>query len=183
MFLQFSVDDKVQGLGSVKSVSFHTWLRCNSAKHYVSKYGRLAPLLTFCISFGLQVAPGKGRVTKLSALPPAPVVEDNSTNGSANGEESGRTLADMSRRELAQERRSLLMRLFADTGTAKIPGVVRYVCPRLSKGKYFVATAASSLKPLSRAEYTVEPRGEGIPDGISKRLYCCCCCYHISSSL
>ena len=88
------------------------------------------------------MAPGKGRVTKLSALPPATVAKDASqasTNGSVNGEApgsrvdsasgSGRSLAEMTRTELAQERRSLLMRLFADTGTAKIPGVIRYVRP------------------------------------------------------
>ena len=113
--------------------------------------------------------PGKGRVTKLSALPPAAVAKDashTSTNGSINGEApastgdstsgSGRSLADMSRRELAQERRSLLMRLFADTGTAKIPGVIRYVRPRIiymysTAGICAVATAASFLCSV---EYT-----------------------------
>ncbi|CAM9140849.1 unnamed protein product, partial [Laminaria digitata] len=92
-----------------------------------------------------KVAPGKGRVTKLSALPPAAVTKDasqSSTNGSVNGEApsstedstsgSARSLADMTRRELAQERRSLLMRLFANTGTAKIPGVIRHVLDILS---------------------------------------------------
>lgn len=34
-------------------------------------------------------------------------------------------LAELSKRELAQQRRSLLMKLFADTGTAKIPAVLR----------------------------------------------------------
>lgn len=80
-----------------------------------------------------QVAPGKGRVTKLSALPRVAV--DSSTSESPNGEGSGdvkeptagarRDLSSMSKYDLAQERRSLLMKLFADTGTAKIPAVIR----------------------------------------------------------
>lgn len=79
-----------------------------------------------------QVGPGAGRVTKLSALPPAPVSKEvadpSSTQDSTNGdvaEPSTRDVADMTKAELAQERRSLLMKLFADTGTAKIPAVIR----------------------------------------------------------
>lgn len=41
--------------------------------------------------------------------------------------DTGSHVAAMSKRELAQERRSLLMKLFADTGTAKIPAVIRLV--------------------------------------------------------
>ncbi|CAB1096828.1 unnamed protein product [Ectocarpus sp. CCAP 1310/34] len=81
-----------------------------------------------------KVGPGAGRVTKLSALPPAPVskeVTDHSlTQDSTNGdvtEPPTRDVADMTKAELAQERRSLLMKLFADTGTAKIPAVIRHV--------------------------------------------------------
>lgn len=113
-------------------------------------------------------------MTKLSVLPPATVAKDASqasTNRSVNGEAPGsrvdsasgssRSLVDMTRTELAQERRSLLMRLFADTGTAKIPGVIRYVRPAIiyhgiagmysTRGICAVATAASFLCSV---EYT-----------------------------
>lgn len=66
------------------------------------------------------------------------VVEERCVDSTANGSENGegpngvesavgteRDLEDMSRKELAQERRALLMKLFADTGTAKIPAVIR----------------------------------------------------------
>ncbi len=86
----------------------------------------------------LQVAPGAGRVTRLSAPPPVSTPKEvsppSTTNGSANdigglAETSAsheRDVADMTKAELAQERRSLLMKLFADTGTAKIPAVIRW---------------------------------------------------------
>lgn len=85
-------------------------------------------------------------MTRLSSLPPASVAKDANdssppststaeTNGSINGgpveataSGSGRDVrdvAEMTKTELAQERRSLLMKLFADTGTAKIPAVIR----------------------------------------------------------
>eukprot|EP00752_Nemacystus_decipiens_P010813 g9618.t2 len=92
-----------------------------------------------------KIAPGAGRVTRLSSLPPVSVVTDASpatteanrsidanggpvekTNTSGPGRD-GRDVADMTKTELAQERRSLLMKLFADTGTAKIPAVIRHV--------------------------------------------------------
>lgn len=108
-------------------------------------------------------------MTKLSALPPAAVTKDasqSSTNGSVNGEApsstedstsgSARSLADMTRRELAQERRSLLMRLFANTGTAKIPGVVRYVRPRMYKGN-----SCGSHGRFSSLQCPVHERGHG----------------------
>ena len=86
-----------------------------------------------------QVAPGAGRVTRLSAPPPVTTPKDVSPPSTANGSvnvngndglvEKGvapeRDVADMTKAELAQERRSLLMKLFADTGTAKIPAVIR----------------------------------------------------------
>lgn len=81
--------------------------------------------------------PGKGRVTKLSAPPPVvvlsdPCLETGTVGGGGAASMSGldgsgeRDMADLSKKELAQERRSLLMKLFADTGTAKIPAVLRY---------------------------------------------------------
>lgn len=89
-----------------------------------------------------QVTPGKGRVTKLSAPPPPPPppvaeessVDSTSTAYNASGVEIigvgveadyAEHTGELSKRELAQQRRSLLMKLFADTGTAKIPAVLR----------------------------------------------------------
>lgn len=112
----------------------------------INKHIMLLLLLYPCSD---QVAPGKGRVTKLSTPPPRPppprpppppVIDDSSldvttseksVSGGAGagarelaGHGRGDT-AELSRRELAQQRRSLLMKLFADTGTAKIPAVLR----------------------------------------------------------
>lgn len=83
------------------------------------------------------MAPGAGKVTKLSALPPVSVAEDGGATSTSTRNESAdadlaeppvvseRNVEDMTKAELAQERRSLLMKLFADTGTAKIPAVIR----------------------------------------------------------
>lgn len=110
-----------------------------SELHWLSK---MLLIIIFCAC--LQVAPGKGRVTKLSAPPPSPpppppsVAKESSihskgTEYNASGEIIGvgieadntQHTGELSKRELAQQRRSLLMKLFADTGTAKIPAVLR----------------------------------------------------------
>ena len=82
-----------------------------------------------------KVPPGQGRVTKLSAPPVISVEEEEEDTPaqckgySFNDQDPSHNyeldLAGMSRKQLAQERRSLLMKLFADTGTAKIPAVIR----------------------------------------------------------
>ncbi|CAM9872577.1 unnamed protein product [Discosporangium mesarthrocarpum] len=52
--------------------------------------------------------------------------------GAGNGGQAAGGMDGMSRKDVAQQRRSLLMKLFADTGTAKIPGVLRHVQDILS---------------------------------------------------
>ncbi|CAM9436857.1 unnamed protein product, partial [Hapterophycus canaliculatus] len=115
-----------------------------------------------------KVAPGAGKVTKLSALPPASVSKDgratsaSTTDGSVNGglaepmAISERSVEEMTKAELAQERRSLLMKLFADTGTAKIPAVIRHVsdvlADEMTGGKVLVfAHHRNVLDALERA--------------------------------
>lgn len=61
-------------------------------------------------------------MTKLSAP-----LEDSSPDSEKSSHGVKHDWRSMTRRELAQERRSLLMKLFADTGTAKIPAVLRRV--------------------------------------------------------
>lgn len=78
-------------------------------------------------------------MTKLSA-PPVPVAKEEVPASTEDGEGNGdwtpsreRHWTELSRKELAQERRSLLMKLFADTGTAKIPAVLRCVQDKIGE--------------------------------------------------